>query len=53
MNNQKPAIATPVRTRAIIEAYGLNFKKSLGQNFLTDVGFCPLYTSDHADESPR
>lgn len=37
MNNQKPAIATPLRTRAIIEAYGLNLKKSLGQNFLTDV----------------
>lgn len=37
MNNQKPAIATPLRTRAIIEAYGLNFRKSLGQNFLIDV----------------
>lgn len=30
-------IANPTRTRAIMEAYGLNFKKSLGQNFLTDI----------------
>ena len=30
-------IANPTRTRAIMETYGLNFKKSLGQNFLTDV----------------
>ncbi|MBP3040673.1 16S rRNA (adenine(1518)-N(6)/adenine(1519)-N(6))-dimethyltransferase RsmA [Bacillaceae bacterium Marseille-Q3522] len=29
-------IATPVRTRAILEKYGFSFKKSLGQNFLID-----------------
>lgn len=30
-------IANPTRTRAIMETYGLDFKKSLGQNFLTDI----------------
>lgn len=30
------AIGSPTRTRAIMEAYGLSFKKSLGQNFLCD-----------------
>lgn len=30
-------IATPVRTRAILERYGFSFKKSLGQNFLIDT----------------
>jgi len=30
-------IATPVRTRAILEKYGFSFKKSLGQNFLIDL----------------
>ncbi len=29
-------IGTPARTAAIIRKYGLNLKKSLGQNFLTD-----------------
>ncbi|WP_042354622.1 16S rRNA (adenine(1518)-N(6)/adenine(1519)-N(6))-dimethyltransferase RsmA [Bacillus rubiinfantis] len=29
-------IATPIRTRAILEKYGFSFKKSLGQNFLID-----------------
>ncbi|MBZ2406605.1 16S rRNA (adenine(1518)-N(6)/adenine(1519)-N(6))-dimethyltransferase RsmA [Liquorilactobacillus hordei] len=37
MKNENPEIASPVRTRAIMETYGLNFKKSLGQNFLTDI----------------
>lgn len=37
MNNQIPEIASPTRTRAIMESYGLTFKKSLGQNFLTDI----------------
>ena len=37
MSNEIPAIASPARTRAIMEAYGLTFKKSLGQNFLTDI----------------
>ena len=30
-------IATPSRTRALLDQYGFNFKKSLGQNFLIDV----------------
>ncbi|WP_085504830.1 16S rRNA (adenine(1518)-N(6)/adenine(1519)-N(6))-dimethyltransferase RsmA [Thalassobacillus devorans] len=36
MNNQK-AIATPTRTKEILEQYGFSFKKSLGQNFLIDA----------------
>ncbi|MFB5663744.1 16S rRNA (adenine(1518)-N(6)/adenine(1519)-N(6))-dimethyltransferase RsmA [Alteribacillus sp. HJP-4] len=30
-------IATPIRTKAILEKHGFSFKKSLGQNFLIDV----------------
>lgn len=30
-------IATPTRTKALLNQYGFNFKKSLGQNFLVDV----------------
>lgn len=30
-------IATPVRTKTILEKYGFSFKKSLGQNFLIDL----------------
>ncbi|WP_316572786.1 16S rRNA (adenine(1518)-N(6)/adenine(1519)-N(6))-dimethyltransferase RsmA [Neobacillus sp. YIM B06451] len=30
-------IATPLRTRTILEKYGFSFKKSLGQNFLIDT----------------
>ncbi|EGQ1603106.1 16S rRNA (adenine(1518)-N(6)/adenine(1519)-N(6))-dimethyltransferase RsmA [Staphylococcus pseudintermedius] len=30
-------IATPSRTRALLNQYGFNLKKSLGQNFLIDV----------------
>lgn len=37
MTNELPEIASPTRTRAIMESYGLTFKKSLGQNFLTDI----------------
>ena len=37
MKNNEIEIANPTRTRAIMETYGLNFKKSLGQNFLTDI----------------
>ena len=29
-------IATPVRTKEILEKHGFSFKKSLGQNFLID-----------------
>ncbi|WP_173918023.1 16S rRNA (adenine(1518)-N(6)/adenine(1519)-N(6))-dimethyltransferase RsmA [Halobacillus sp. Marseille-Q1614] len=31
------AVATPKRTKEILETYGFSFKKSLGQNFLIDV----------------
>ncbi|WP_082235834.1 16S rRNA (adenine(1518)-N(6)/adenine(1519)-N(6))-dimethyltransferase RsmA [Halobacillus massiliensis] len=31
------AVATPKRTKEILEKYGFSFKKSLGQNFLIDV----------------
>lgn len=37
MDNNLPEIASPTRTQAIMETYGLTFKKSLGQNFLTDI----------------
>ena len=30
-------VATPSRTKALLNQYGFNFKKSLGQNFLIDV----------------
>ncbi len=30
-------IATPTRTKEILEKYGFSFKKSLGQNFLIDT----------------
>ncbi|MCY9807544.1 16S rRNA (adenine(1518)-N(6)/adenine(1519)-N(6))-dimethyltransferase RsmA [Lentilactobacillus senioris] len=36
MNNMPP-IASPVRTQAILNQYHLSAKKSLGQNFLTDL----------------
>ncbi|MDR3189915.1 MAG: 16S rRNA (adenine(1518)-N(6)/adenine(1519)-N(6))-dimethyltransferase RsmA [Lactobacillaceae bacterium] len=32
-----PDIATPLRTQAIMNQYGINTKKSLGQNFLTNT----------------
>ncbi|MCA0985643.1 16S rRNA (adenine(1518)-N(6)/adenine(1519)-N(6))-dimethyltransferase RsmA [Halobacillus yeomjeoni] len=31
------AVATPKRTKEILDTYGFSFKKSLGQNFLIDV----------------
>lgn len=34
--NNVPEIGSKTRTKAIMETYGLTFKKSLGQNFLTD-----------------
>ncbi len=34
--NQVEDVATPKKTKEIIQAYGLALKKSLGQNFLTD-----------------
>lgn len=33
---ERKDIATPSRTREILEKYGFSFKKSLGQNFLTE-----------------
>lgn len=40
-------IATPIRTRAILEKYGFSFKKSLGQNFLIDPNILKRIV-DHA-----
>lgn len=37
MTANYPDIATPLRTQAIMNQYGINTKKSLGQNFLTDL----------------
>ena len=37
MNNEIKDIATPIRTKQILEKYGFSFKKSLGQNFLIDT----------------
>ncbi|WP_251554304.1 16S rRNA (adenine(1518)-N(6)/adenine(1519)-N(6))-dimethyltransferase RsmA [Neobacillus muris] len=46
-------IATPVRTRAILEKYGFSFKKSLGQNFLIDTNILKKIVSfaDLTEES--
>ncbi|GAA3184016.1 16S rRNA (adenine(1518)-N(6)/adenine(1519)-N(6))-dimethyltransferase RsmA [Lentilactobacillus kefiri] len=35
---ENPQIASPIRTQAILNRYHLSAKKSLGQNFLTDLG---------------
>jgi 16S rRNA (adenine1518-N6/adenine1519-N6)-dimethyltransferase len=43
-------IATPLRTRAILEKYGFSFKKSLGQNFLIDPNILTRIV-DHANIS--
>jgi 16S rRNA (adenine1518-N6/adenine1519-N6)-dimethyltransferase len=40
-------IATPLRTKAILEKYGFSFKKSLGQNFLIDTNILKNIV-DHA-----
>lgn len=40
-------IATPIRTRAILEKYSFSFKKSLGQNFLIDPNILTRI-ADHA-----
>jgi 16S rRNA (adenine1518-N6/adenine1519-N6)-dimethyltransferase len=40
-------IATPIRTKAILEKYGFSFKKSLGQNFLIDTNILNRIV-DHA-----
>lgn len=41
-------IATPARTRAILDKYGFSFKKSLGQNFLIDTNILRNIV-DHAE----
>jgi 16S rRNA (adenine1518-N6/adenine1519-N6)-dimethyltransferase len=41
-------IATPARTRGILEKYGFSFKKSLGQNFLIDTNILRRIV-DHAE----
>lgn len=41
-------IATPIRTKAILEKYGFSFKKSLGQNFLIDTNILNRIV-DHAN----
>lgn len=41
-------IATPNRTKAILEKYGFSFKKSLGQNFLIDTNILKRIV-DHAN----
>lgn len=41
-------IATPIRTRMILEKYGFSFKKSLGQNFLIDQNILKRIV-DHAN----
>lgn len=41
-------IATPIRTKAILEKYGFSFKKSLGQNFLIDTNILNRIV-DHAE----
>lgn len=43
-------IATPIRTKAILEKYGFSFKKSLGQNFLIDTNILNRIV-DHAELS--
>lgn len=41
-------IATPIRTKAILEKHGFSFKKSLGQNFLIDTNILKRIV-DHAE----
>lgn len=41
-------IATPARTKAILDKYGFSFKKSLGQNFLIDTNILNRIV-DHAE----
>lgn len=43
-------IATPIRTRTILEKHGFSFKKSLGQNFLIDTNVLHRIV-DHANVS--
>lgn len=45
-------IATPIRTKAILEKYGFSFKKSLGQNFLIEPNVLSRIV-DHAEVSEK
>lgn len=45
-------IATPVRTKEILDKYGFSFKKSLGQNFLIDTNILNRIV-DHAELTER
>lgn len=45
-------IATPIRTKAILEKYGFSFKKSLGQNFLIDPNVLNRIV-DHAEVTEK
>jgi len=47
-NKMHKDIATPIRTRSILEKYGFSFKKSLGQNFLIDTNILNRIV-DHAE----
>jgi 16S rRNA (adenine1518-N6/adenine1519-N6)-dimethyltransferase len=51
MENGK-AIATPSKTKEILKKYGFTFKKSLGQNFITDVNILKkIVNSVEVDET--
>ncbi|MDQ0233361.1 16S rRNA (adenine(1518)-N(6)/adenine(1519)-N(6))-dimethyltransferase RsmA [Metabacillus malikii] len=45
-------IATPIRTKAILEKYGFSFKKSLGQNFLIEPNVLNRIV-DHANVTEK
>ncbi|MCY8225966.1 16S rRNA (adenine(1518)-N(6)/adenine(1519)-N(6))-dimethyltransferase RsmA [Bacillus haynesii] len=45
-------IATPIRTKEILNKYGFSFKKSLGQNFLIDTNILDRIV-DHAGVTER
>lgn len=46
-------IATPLRTKSILEKYGFTFKKSLGQNFIIDTNILRkiVHTAGLTEES--
>ncbi|MFZ0444653.1 MAG: 16S rRNA (adenine(1518)-N(6)/adenine(1519)-N(6))-dimethyltransferase RsmA, partial [Bacillus sp. (in: firmicutes)] len=45
-------IATPIRTKSILEKYGFSFKKSLGQNFLIEPNVLSRIV-DHANVTDK
>lgn len=52
MNASGKDIATPTRTREVLEKYGFSFKKSLGQNFLIDTNILHnIVDAAHLDKS--